>query len=326
MAGLPQTLFDDPNSTVQVVKAIRLLNLAARQADCPQLGLLCGQRHQPETIGIVGRLARNARDIGSALRGLALNLHLNGHAFAAALTVSGDTAEFSLRLATEVRVDTRVTVDLGLAGAFEIVRTICGPRWSPTGVQIVHAPEGSRQPYDRYYGVHVQFGSDRNAIVFPAQWLGRPVHNANPERLALLERELAVMAQQNRLPPVAAARRILLACVARGDMSAAAVASAMGMHPRSLNRLLALEGTSVFELMKEVRFQIARDLLANTSLSIGEIAATLVYANIGAFTRAFRLWSGFTPSDWRRANATPACGPARRKAQTGGLPATRRMS
>jgi len=65
----------------------------------------------------------------------------------------------------------------------------------------------------------------------------------------------------------------------------AAVASALGMHPRMLNRRLARQGTSVFELMKEVRFQIARDLLANTSLPITEIAATLLYANNGAFTR-----------------------------------------
>jgi AraC-like DNA-binding protein len=70
-----------------------------------------------------------------------------------------------------------------------------------------------------------------------------------------------------------------------------------------LNRRLAQEGTSVFELMKEVRFQIARDLLANTSLPITEIAATLLYANNGAFTRAFRLWSGKRPSDWRQRSA-----------------------
>ncbi len=73
----------------------------------------------------------------------------------------------------------------------------------------------------------------------------------------------------------------------------------MGMHPRALNRRLAKEGTSVLALMKEVRFQIARDLLANTELPVTDIAATLLYSNIGAFTRAFRLWAAETPSDWR---------------------------
>ena len=48
------------------------------------------------------------------------------------------------------------------------------------------------------------------------------------------------------------------------------------------------------------RYQVARDLLANTGLSVTEIAATLVYADTAAFTRAFRRWSGRSPSAWRR--------------------------
>ncbi|MFO1157973.1 MAG: AraC family transcriptional regulator [Reyranellaceae bacterium] len=297
--GLPRSLFESPDSLVDIGKAKRLLDLAAARAGCPHLGLLCGQRHRPETIGIAGRLAQNARDVGSALRGLTLNLHLNGHAFMPSLTVTADTAEFALRLATDLPGPTRPVVDLGMAGAFAIVQAICGPAWTPTGVLLVHQPGGSRVPYDKFYGVPVQFGSNRNAIVFPAPWLGRRVHGADPDSLALLERELAVIADRNRLPPATATRRALLACIARGDVSVRAVAAASGLHPRALNRRLARERTSVFELLKLVRYQISRDLLENTSLPVTEIAATLGYASTGSFTRAFRLWSGMSPRDWR---------------------------
>lgn len=312
--GLPRSLFAAPDSVVDIGKAKRLLDLAAERTRCPYLGLLVGKRHRPETIGIAGRLAQSARDVGSALRGLALNLHLNGHAFVPSLTVTPDAAEFGLRLATDLPGPTRPVVDLGMAGAFAIVQAICGPQWSPTGVLLVHQPGGSRAPYDKVYGVRVQFGSNRNAIVFPTPWLRRPVHGANPASLALLERELAVIADHNRLPPATATRRVLLACIARGDVSVRAVAAASDLHPRALNRRLARERTSVFELLKLVRYQISRDLLENTSLSITEIAATLAYANIGSFTRAFRLWSGTSPSDWRlKHGPVPA-----RKAQVAG--------
>jgi len=298
-AGLKPTLFDAPDNLVDVGAAARLLELAAERSGCPHLGLLCGRRFRPETLGIVGQMAQNASDIGSSLRGLILNLHLHGHAFVPTLTEAGGMAEFGMTLASDLPGSTIPAVDLGMAAAFTILRALCGPAWAPTDVLLVHQPVADREPYDRLFGVRVEFGGDRNAITFMATWLERPVHGANAARRALLERELAVIAQQHRLPAATSARRALITCIASGNASVEAVAAAMGLHPRSLNRRLAQEGTSVFELLKTVRYQIARDLLENTSLSISEIASTLLYANIGAFTRAFRHWSRQSPSDWR---------------------------
>ncbi len=298
--GLPADLFEDEDGLIGVAQSFRLVNRAAERASCPHLGLLCGARHRLETIGLAGRLSQNARDVGSALRGLALNLHLNGHVFVPTVRVMGETAEFILALVADVDEPSRVAVDLGFAAAFSLVREICGPGWSPLDVLMVNAPAGSRAPYDRYFATRVQFGSDRNAIAFARSWLARPVHGANPAALAALERELALTAQRNPLPLPVATRRALLACIARGTISVRAVAAVLGLQVRTLNRRLADEGTSVFELAQEVRYQVARDLLANTALPVTEIAATLAYANTAGFTRAFTRWSGHGPSAWRR--------------------------
>lgn len=302
--GLPADLFEDNDRLIDVTQSFRLLNAAADSASCPHVGLLCGALHRPETIGLAGRLSQNARDVGSSLRGLALNLHLNGHVFVPSLTITGDTAEFVLRLVADVAEPSRAAVDLGFAGAFSLVRAICGPEWSPLGVLLVHAPGGDRKPYDRFFGTTVQFGCNRNAIVFERSWLGRPVHGSNPEALAALEQELALIARRNPLPLPVATRRALLTCIARGDLSVKAAAAVLGIHPRTLNRRLADDGTSVFALTKEVRYQVARDLLVNTALPVTEIAATLSYTNIGGFTRAFARWSGLSPSEWRQRQGT----------------------
>lgn len=310
--GLPPDLFDDNDRLIDIEQSFRLLNVAAERAACPHVGLLCGALHRPETIGLAGRMARNARDVGSALRGLALNLHLNGHVFVPTLVTTGDTAEFVLQLVADISEPPRVGVDLGFAGAFSIVRAICGPDWSPLDVLLVHAPAGDRKPYDRFYGPRLRFGCDRNAVVFSKSWLNRPVHGANPAELAALEQELALIAHRTSLPLPAATRRALLACIARGDLSTRAVAAALGLQIRTLNRRLAADGTSVFQLTKEVRYKVARDLLANTALPVTEIAATLVYANTGGFTRAFTHWSGSGPGEWRRHQRTEAVSPPKR--------------
>ena len=42
-----------------------------------------------------------------------------------------------------------------------------------------------------------------------------------------------------------------------------------------------------------------RQLLLGTRMSIGQIAATLGYADASGFTHAFRRWSGTSPAAWR---------------------------
>jgi AraC-like DNA-binding protein len=71
------------------------------------------------------------------------------------------------------------------------------------------------------------------------------------------------------------------------------------MHSRTLGRRLDDFGTSFQRLVDESRFEIARQMLEDTSLDVMEIAASLGYARASAFTRAFRRWSGTTPALWR---------------------------
>jgi AraC-like DNA-binding protein len=49
----------------------------------------------------------------------------------------------------------------------------------------------------------------------------------------------------------------------------------------------------------EERYEIARQLLLDTDLQVGDVAALLDYADASAFTRAFRRWSGAAPAAWR---------------------------
>lgn len=297
--GLPPSSFSSAENLVEVNKAVRLLALAAERTQCPHFGLLCGQSVRMEDLGIVGRVARNAGDVGSGLRGLILNLHLNGHAFVPVLTETSGLAELALRLATDVDVNADPSIDLGMAIGCMVLRTLCGPGWKPLGILMAHRASVSREPYDRFFEAPVQLGREHNTIVFPATCLRQRVHGANPAKRKLLERELAIVAQRHRLPAAVAVRRTLTACLAYGDVSMEAVAASVGLHPRTLNRRLAREGTSVFDLLKEERYRIARDLLVNTSLPISEIAAVLLYSSVGNFTRAFHAWSGESPSDWR---------------------------
>jgi AraC-like DNA-binding protein len=94
-------------------------------------------------------------------------------------------------------------------------------------------------------------------------------------------------------------RRVLRTEVLRNNCSAATIARLFSMHRRTLHRHLRIEGFAFRQVANEIRFEIACDLLENTDMAISQIAAVLKYSELSAFTRAFRRWSGQTPSVWR---------------------------
>jgi AraC-like DNA-binding protein len=91
-------------------------------------------------------------------------------------------------------------------------------------------------------------------------------------------------------------RRLMLENRHSGDD----LAQLLAMHRRTLNRRLKAEGITFQRVLDEVRFEIARDLLANSNVHLDDVAATLGYAAVTPFMRTFRRWSGTTPGQWRR--------------------------
>jgi AraC-like DNA-binding protein len=70
-----------------------------------------------------------------------------------------------------------------------------------------------------------------------------------------------------------------------------------------LARRLSLEGLSFSRLLEDLKLHLAMRYLADRDLSVSEIAWLLGYQEIGAFSRAFKHWTGKTPRETRSAIA-----------------------
>ena len=77
------------------------------------------------------------------------------------------------------------------------------------------------------------------------------------------------------------------------------VAARLFMSGRTLKRKLQERGTTFRALLDEARFRQAQQLLGDPELEIAQVAAALGYRDPACFTRAFRRWSGRTPSQAR---------------------------
>ena len=72
------------------------------------------------------------------------------------------------------------------------------------------------------------------------------------------------------------------------------------MSVRTLQRRLAEFGVDYSALIDRVRFDRAQVLLADPRCNLIDVAFDLGYTDASSFTRAFRRWTGATPSDFRK--------------------------
>ena len=183
------------------------------------------------------------------------------------------------------------------AALFNLVRELTGARWFPNEVFLPHSRPRDITLYRNLFKVTPHFDSEFCALRFPAYWLDQAIPGAEPQR----RREALVRAHEAGPPHlIEQVRRALRTLLLNGKSSGDDLAQMLTMHRRTLNRRLRDHGTTFKEVLDEVRFEAARQLLCYSELTLDDIAASLGYAGVSPFMRSFRRWSDSTPGQWRR--------------------------
>jgi AraC-like DNA-binding protein len=297
--GIDLSLFDDPNNLISFVARGHMIAHCSERTACPHFGLLVGQRSGLSSFGLMGLLAKYSTDVGAALRSLERFMHL--HTRGARISVTSDSGMATLAYQIyHARTPGSDQVGEGaVAVAFNTMRDLCGADWKPIEVRFANRKPANIQPYRHFFQASLRFDTDQYAVLFSASWLSRRLSDTNPELLRLLQQEinkLEVQQGDNFLDHV---RSLLRATLVTGHSSADEVAALLSMNRRTLNRHLNFQGTNFRKVTDEIRFEIARQLLADSAMEILQIALFLGYSNESAFTRAFRRWSATTPAKWR---------------------------
>jgi AraC-like DNA-binding protein len=303
--GCDPALFSDPDNTIAFSAIGRLLAHAAEITGCRYPGLELGRDWGIEVLGIVGRAARLAPDVGSALRCLILHLHLHDRGAVPYLWTSDEQAMFGYTLYCADTVGIEQIYDCALAIGHNIVHELVGPGWCATEVRFFRDPPEDQALFRAHFGRRLRFRAQQAAIVFPAADLRHPSANADPDRYSATLRDLYSLDASYGGGLTDKVRRLLRrlmvtgTCLSAPALDRTAVATLLELHPRSLNRRLRAEGTTFAALLDACRYDIARELLRDTRLCVQDVAILLGYAERASFDHAFRRWSGMTPTAWR---------------------------
>jgi AraC-like DNA-binding protein len=312
-AGIDLEVLGAQENRIPYVAVGRLLYQCAIKTGCPHFALLLGQLTRLSHLGLPGQLVQNSPTLGAAARTYAVYQHLDTQGMAKFLIEKDGVATLGNIVYQSGTEHADQIYDVDVAATLSVIRELCGSHWRPERVLFSHSKPADAGPYRRFFQAPCRFDSERTALVFPAAMLEQRIPGADPRQLRILETQAQA---RSDFGLVFRLRRtlgvLLLAEAASGDE----VAKLLSMHRRTLNRRLKAEGTTFKDLLDEVRFEAACQLLDTARIPITQIAVSLGYAETSAFSRAFRRWSGTTPVERRRRSQKEPHREVRRPAKT----------
>lgn len=142
---------------------------------------------------------------------------------------------------------------------------------------------------------------DGFALLMSRELLDRPLPGATPILLSGITGTLrTLLASMSGADLVERVRHAMLRLLPTGRLSEVEIAAPLNISTRHLRRLLKQHGSSYEQLLDQVRREESLRLLQDAGKSLTSIAYELGFHEPSSFTRAFRRWTGSSPSDYRR--------------------------
>lgn len=307
-AGLSPAMLDDPNGRCPAQAMARLWRLSTQATGDDAFGLKAARHVMPTTFHALWQAQSASQTLKDAFERVARHFHVVTDAWSLQFAPQGDHEHVVRLLAPASGIAPEPeSIDAAAALVVYTARSLLGNRSiAPTRIELQRAAPRNLESFERTFRCPIGFGADGNRIVWPTSLIGARLEGANPELArhseALLTTYLAGIHKDNT---VAQVRACLADLLPRGEPSQAQVAQQLNCSVRTLQRRLSDQGTSFTDLLDRTRHELALSHLAEPGNSVSEVAYLLGFADTSNFTRAFRRWTGSSPTEHRRASGSP---------------------
>lgn len=311
--GLAEPELDDPDVRVSSLQLLTVARNAVEQGAASDAGLRVGSRFHASSYGMLGYAVLCSATLRHAFGTIVRYFRLGSGMFVPAWTEAGDSAVWVFPRLEETRLPDltpalyRFVIELSVAALTNVLKDAMGPWCVPSRLRMVGAPPPHADALARVLGCPLEFDQPRNELHFPAAWLDRVPQLADPITAGEVSKTCARMLEEFKWHS-GVTRRVYdeLTQTPGRFPEIEDVASSLCMTSRTLRRKLEAEGTSYRELLDSVRRALAIDYLKASRLDTEDIAAALGFCDGASFRRAFKRWTGSSPSQLRgRSAAAP---------------------
>jgi len=291
----------DPQARVSYRQATEVIRRALPTLPIEDVGLKLGGNQNGSNFGLLGLAMRMAPNFGEAVNigltyqrnlGPLMDLQLmqdEAGVVAVVATTPLDLPEILPFLCEEM-----------FSSVLMLARELAGPAFHPVRLDLSYPAPAYASKYSRMFECEVRFRQSQNRMLVDRSWFALPFSNYNPvgsqQVLALCHAQLAAVASSGET--TAAVERQLRPRL-RENPQMTEIATALHLSERTLRRQLADEGQRFSDIHDRVRTDRALELLQDRELTIAYIGSQLGFNDVREFRRAFKRWTGHTPSEAR---------------------------
>ncbi len=296
--GLDTEKLHDPNARYPFASLQRLWKLATVTTRDPCFGLTVARFLHPTTLHALGYAWMASESLYDALE--RLTRYSKMITDAAEFRLGEASNSYRLVVCWRHQRGTDQAMDAAMGAILGMCRMSYGAELNPLRLTLQREPPPSLHRFEEVFRAPVQFSAAENALYLGKREVDTPLPTANAELARANERVITkYLAQFERGSVKLQVEAKLLERLPSGHTSQESIAKALHLSSRSLQRKLKEEGTTYKQLLEDTRRELAAQYVKESELSVGEITFLLGFSEPANFSRAFKRWTGVSPSAYR---------------------------
>lgn len=302
-AGIALDDLQDQDSRIPFDRYVKLMRSAAELTNDPAFALHLGEVPDFAEVSIVGLIMLSTETMLDAF--IQLNRFIG-------LVIETDCESDRFKLEHDDKVVWLIDMRRNPDDFVELTESafsrlvVGGRRIGPATlikeVHVTHAAPAYSAEYDRVFQVPVKFEASKNALALDHAWLTAKVALQPRYAFGILSEHAEKLLKnlQDSKTTRGRVESLLMPLLHTGDVSMDKIAETMAISRQTLFRKLKDEGSTFEKVLDDLRHKLALHYLNGKKVSISETAYLVGFSEAAAFSRAFKRWTGKSPSEMRK--------------------------
>ena len=290
--GIDPTKLDDAKARYPLDQIRTLWRLAQQRISDPCWGLGAGEIWRPTDYHALGYAFLASRTLEEALMRLERYYNIVCQDTALQITIDHDNLSIIYAQPSTER-DLPALQDARLSIILRMCQDVYGPDLPVSEVLLSHSVQTCA--YEHYFGCPVRDDEHSSGFTFALSTVRKKLSAVNLDLANENDRILAAL--DEHLTETKLTQREIYRSLPSGKTCAKDVARELALSPRTLQRKLKEEGTTYKKVSEDVRKVLAQRYLKSGKHHLDEVAYLTGFANQPAFSRAYKGWTGRSPSE-----------------------------
>lgn len=306
LASQTQTRETSPGRSpfgVSVNQVSQILKACYDQLKIPYLGLALGNQMRLTVHGMAGVSVMAQPTYADCLRAAGRFCERAFPPFTMEYFETADTVGLNIIECLSLAPYSHFYIESIAVNFYNILHFLLGNEQEPEYIAFAYPEPAYSKEYKRYFKCKIRFNAEHHAFVVPKRLAQRELQLADLKIARMAEQEFLQSLPNTNLNDLRRNLRLLLIQSMGMFPSLEATARKLGMSGRTLRRQLKTLGTNFQNELDLLRQEFATGYLIRSDRCITDIALMLGFCDSSAFSKAFKKWTGESPSEFKQKHA-----------------------